>query len=113
VALCARARRRADLVGVSACCWSRDAPTYGRDALYGLLLTFGAAMVIEELIRLAGSTEQQLAVPDGIAARFAGDIVYAKYRLLRAPSRSLRRSRCGSSGADTLRRADQGRRARQ
>jgi len=57
--------------------------TYGRDALYGLLLTFGAAMVIEELIRLAwGSTEQQLAVPDGIAGAFlAGDIVYAKYRL--------------------------------
>ena len=26
--------------------------TYGRDPLYGLLLTFGAALVIEELIRV-------------------------------------------------------------
>jgi branched-chain amino acid transport system permease protein len=57
--------------------------TYGRDPLYGLLLTFGAAMVIEELIRLAwGSTEKQLTLPDDITGAFlAGDIVYAKYRL--------------------------------
>ena len=27
--------------------------TYGKDALYGLLLTFGAALVIEEVIRVA------------------------------------------------------------
>lgn len=33
--------------------------TYGRDPLYGLLLTFGAALVIEEGIRLIwGSTER-------------------------------------------------------
>ncbi|HEY9532050.1 MAG TPA: branched-chain amino acid ABC transporter permease, partial [Burkholderiales bacterium] len=34
--------------------------TYGKDPLYGLLLTFGAALVIEEVIRLTwGSTEKQ------------------------------------------------------
>src|SRR5688500_3757815 len=38
--------------------------TYGKDPLYGLLLTFGAALVIEELIRLVwGSTEKQLPLP--------------------------------------------------
>ena len=36
--------------------------TYGKDPLFGLLLTFGAAMVIEELIRVGwGSGEQLLA----------------------------------------------------
>src|SRR4029077_6640687 len=30
--------------------------TYGKDALYGLLFTFGAALVIEELIRVIWST---------------------------------------------------------
>ncbi len=40
--------------------------TYGKDPLYGLLLTFGAALVIEELIRLVwGSREKQLPVPRG------------------------------------------------
>jgi len=29
-------------------------PTYGKDPLYGLLLTFGAAMVLEESIRARG-----------------------------------------------------------
>ena len=38
--------------------------TYGRDPLYGLLLTFGAALVIEEAIRLVwGSAEQVMPVP--------------------------------------------------
>jgi branched-subunit amino acid ABC-type transport system permease component len=57
--------------------------TYGRDALYGLLLTFGAALVIEEAIRaLFGSTEKQLPLPDAISGAFmAGDIIYAKYRV--------------------------------
>ena len=36
--------------------------TYGKDALYGLLLTFGAALVIEELIRLAWSSGAALAI---------------------------------------------------
>ena len=57
--------------------------TYGKDALYGLLLTFGAALVIEELIRLAwGSGEKQLAVPPELSgAMLVGGLLYAKYRL--------------------------------
>jgi len=39
--------------------------TYGKDPLYGLLLTFGAALVLEELIRLVwGSSEKVLPVPE-------------------------------------------------
>jgi branched-subunit amino acid ABC-type transport system permease component len=57
--------------------------TYGRDALYGLLLTFGAALVIEEGIRaLFGSTEKQLPLPEAISGAFlVGDLAYARYRL--------------------------------
>jgi branched-chain amino acid transport system permease protein len=57
--------------------------TYGRDPLYGLLLTFGAALVIEELIRLTwGSNEQQLALPPSISGAFmVGDLIYSKYRV--------------------------------
>ena len=56
--------------------------TYGRDPLYGLLLTFGAALVIEELIRMVwGSRERTLPVPDAISgAVLIGELVYAKYR---------------------------------
>jgi len=56
--------------------------TYGRDPLYGLLLTFGAALVIEELIRLTwGSNEQQLALPPSISGAFMlGDLIYSRYR---------------------------------
>jgi branched-chain amino acid transport system permease protein len=57
--------------------------TYGRDPLYGLLLTFGAALVIEEGIRVVwGSTEKQLPLPEAISGAFlAGDLIYSKYRL--------------------------------
>jgi len=57
--------------------------TYGRDALYGLLLTFGAALVIEEGIRAVfGSTEKQLPLPEAISGAFMlGDLIYARYRL--------------------------------
>jgi branched-chain amino acid transport system permease protein len=57
--------------------------TYGKDPLYGLLLTFGAALVIEEGIRaLFGSTEKQLPLPDAISgAVLVGDLIYSKYRL--------------------------------
>ena len=57
--------------------------TYGKDALYGLLLTFGAALVIEEIIRLAwGSGEKQLVVPAELSgAMVLGGLIYAKYRL--------------------------------
>jgi branched-chain amino acid transport system permease protein len=56
--------------------------TYGKDPLYGLLLTFGAALVIEELIRLVwGSNEKQLVVPAALnGAVFIGGLIYAKYR---------------------------------
>jgi branched-subunit amino acid ABC-type transport system permease component len=57
--------------------------TYGKDPLYGLLLTFGAALVIEELIRLVwGSGEKQLLVPAELSgAIVVGGLLYAKYRL--------------------------------
>ena len=56
--------------------------TYGKDPLYGLLLTFGAALVIEELIRVAwGSRERQLPLPEAISgAVLVGDLIYARYR---------------------------------
>jgi branched-subunit amino acid ABC-type transport system permease component len=56
--------------------------TYGRDPLYALLLTFGAALVIEEVIRLVwGSTEKQLPLPETISGAFLlGDLIYSKYR---------------------------------
>jgi len=56
--------------------------TYGRDPLYGLLLTFGAALVIEEGIRLLwGSNEQQLPLPAAISGAFLiGDLIYSTYR---------------------------------
>ena len=57
--------------------------TYGKDPLYGLLLTFGAALVIEEIIRLVwGSSERQLAVPAQFSgAILVGGLIYAKYRV--------------------------------
>jgi len=57
--------------------------TYGKDPLYGLLLTFGAALVIEELIRLVwGSNEKQLLVPEQFSgALVVGGLLYAKYRV--------------------------------
>ncbi|MDM0035444.1 branched-chain amino acid ABC transporter permease [Variovorax sp. J22P271] len=56
--------------------------TYGRDPLYGLLLTFGAALVIEEGIRLVwGSSEKQLQLPQSISgALLVGDLIYSRYR---------------------------------
>ncbi|HVE51544.1 MAG TPA: branched-chain amino acid ABC transporter permease [Casimicrobiaceae bacterium] len=57
--------------------------TYGKDPLYGLLLTFGAALVIEEGIRaIFGSTEKQLPLPEAISgAVLVGDLIYSRYRL--------------------------------
>jgi branched-chain amino acid transport system permease protein len=57
--------------------------TYGKDPLYGLLLTFGAALVIEELIRVVwGSNEKQLLVPEQFSgAMVVGGLLYAKYRM--------------------------------
>jgi branched-chain amino acid transport system permease protein len=57
--------------------------TYGRDPLYGLLLTFGAALVIEEMIRLVwGSGEKQMPLPEAISGAFVlGDLAHSRYRV--------------------------------
>ena len=61
-------------------------PTYGKVPLYGLLLTFGAALVIEELIRLGwGTGEQNLPIPQSISgAVFIGGLIFSKYKLFAA-----------------------------
>ncbi len=60
--------------------------TYGKDPLYGLLLTFGAALVIEEAIRIAwGSGEQVMPIPDALGGAFLmGGLIYSKYRFFAA-----------------------------
>ena len=60
--------------------------TYGKAPLYGLLLTFGAGIVIEELIRHEwGTGEQYLPIPQAIngATFFLGGI-YSKYKFFAA-----------------------------
>jgi branched-chain amino acid transport system permease protein len=60
--------------------------TYGKDPLYGLLLTFGAAMVIEEMIRLTwGTRDYVLQVPHGVSGGFLfGDLIWSTYRFYAA-----------------------------
>jgi branched-subunit amino acid ABC-type transport system permease component len=60
--------------------------TYGKDPLYALLLTFGAAIVIEEAIRLVwGSNERSLPVPDAVQGPLViGELFFAKYRFYAA-----------------------------
>jgi branched-chain amino acid transport system permease protein len=60
--------------------------TYGKDPLYGLLLTFGAAMVIEEMIRLIwGTRDYVLPVPRGVSGGFLfGDLIWSTYRFYAA-----------------------------
>ncbi len=60
--------------------------TYGKAPLYGLLLTFGAALVIEELIRLGwGTGEQHLQLPQTInGAVLLGGLIFSKYKLFAA-----------------------------
>jgi branched-chain amino acid transport system permease protein len=60
--------------------------TYGKKAEYGLLLTFGAGLVLEECIRLNwGSGEQVLPIPEAFnGAYIAGDLVYSRYRFFAA-----------------------------
>lgn len=61
-------------------------PTYGKPALYGLLLTFGVALVIEEVIRLVwGTGERNLPTPDAInGAVMLGGMIFSKYKLFAA-----------------------------
>jgi branched-chain amino acid transport system permease protein len=60
--------------------------TYGKDPLYGLLLTFGAAMVIEEAIRLTwGTRDYVLQVPQAISGGFIfQDLIWSTYRFYAA-----------------------------
>ena len=60
--------------------------TYGKDPLYGLLLTFGAAMVIEEAIRLIwGTRDYVLPIPPGMSGGFiALDLIWSSYRFYAA-----------------------------
>lgn len=60
--------------------------TYGRDPLYGLLLTFGVAMVIEETIRLVwGTRDYVMPVPSSISGGFiALDLIWSTYRFYAA-----------------------------
>lgn len=61
-------------------------PTYGKPPLYGLLLTFGAGLVIEELIRHHwGTGEQRLSVPQAINGAFLmGGLIFSKYKVFAA-----------------------------
>ena len=60
--------------------------TYGKDPLYGLLLTFGAALVIEEAIRVIwGHGEYVLPIPKEIRGGFIhGDLIWSTYRVYAA-----------------------------
>jgi branched-chain amino acid transport system permease protein len=60
--------------------------TYGRDPLYGLLLTFGAAMVLEELIRVAwGTRDYVLPLPADISGGFLFQgLIWSTYRFYAA-----------------------------
>ena len=60
--------------------------TYGKDPLYGLLLTFGAALVIEEGIRLIwGTRDYVLAVPPAVSGGFLfQDLIWSTYRFYAA-----------------------------
>ena len=61
--------------------------TYGKDPLYGLLLTFGAAMVIEETIRLTwGTRDYVLQVPQADQWRVpvSADLIWSTYRFYAA-----------------------------
>src|SRR5690606_23320727 len=60
--------------------------TYGKDPLFGLLLTFGAAMVIEDVIRSVwGTRDYILPTPDAISGGFiALNLIWSTYRFFAA-----------------------------
>ena len=60
--------------------------TYGKDPLYGLLLTFGAAMVIEEAIRqIWGTRDHVLPVPKELGGAFLFQgLIWSTYRFYAA-----------------------------
>jgi branched-chain amino acid transport system permease protein len=58
--------------------------TYGKDPLFGLLFTFGAALALEELIRIVWTPRgYTISAPGFVAGRFQwGFLVYSRYRIL-------------------------------
>jgi branched-chain amino acid transport system permease protein len=60
--------------------------TYGRDPLYGLLLTFGAALVIEEAIRITwGTRDHVLPLPREMSGAFLFQgLIWSTYRFYAA-----------------------------
>ena len=58
--------------------------TYGRDPLFGLLFTFGAALALEEVIRIVWTPRgYTISAPAFVAGRFQwGFLVYSRYRIL-------------------------------
>jgi len=58
--------------------------TYGRDPLFGLLFTFGAALALEEVIRIVwGARGYTVSAPAFVAGPFhLGFLFYSKYRVL-------------------------------
>jgi branched-chain amino acid transport system permease protein len=58
--------------------------TYGRDPLFGLLFTFGAALALEEVIRIVwGPRGYTISAPSFAAGPFQlGFLYYSKYRVL-------------------------------
>ncbi len=66
--------------------WSTVRRIYGKDPLFGLLMTFGLAMVIEEIIRIVwGKVGYSMAAPKFVAGPIdLGFIWYSKYRLFLA-----------------------------
>jgi branched-chain amino acid transport system permease protein len=65
--------------------------TYGKDPLYALLLTFGAALVIEEAIRAVwGSRERVLPTPEALQGPVVlGEVLFARYRFYAAGAAAL------------------------
>jgi branched-chain amino acid transport system permease protein len=58
--------------------------TYGKDPLFGLLFTFGAALALEEVIRIVWTPRgYTISAPEFVAGRFQwGFLVYSRYRIL-------------------------------
>jgi branched-chain amino acid transport system permease protein len=59
-------------------------PFYRRDPILSLLLTFGLAMVAEQLLRMIfGAPPLSYGIPDELRGQvFIGDFVYSRYRVL-------------------------------
>jgi len=60
--------------------------SYGKDPLFGLLLTMGAAMALEQIIRMIwGAVGYAIAAPKFVVGPIMfGSIIYSKYRLFLA-----------------------------